>query len=160
MPDLKPEFFRNPGDLPPELRQSLTTMSHGLGMKDTLIALCWRGESIATVCLSLSTDGSRAANGWFSLWGPLSIEPVEFAATKLWENTQRGTTIHIYNITGQQFPFSSGQLQSEYTDIDSFEVKVTKGGQEVPPNEWAACGVGHLALRAFAHHCSRRCPPA
>ena len=108
-----PEFFRNPGDLPLELRQSLTTMSHSLGMKDTLIALGWLGEPVATVCLSLSTDGTRAANGWFSLWGCLSAEPVEFPATKLWENTQRGTSIRISNIQGQQFPFSSGQLQSE-----------------------------------------------
>ncbi len=151
MPDLNPEFFRNPGELPADTHRSLTTPSHGLGMRDTLVSLGWKGDPIATVCLSLSTDGSRAANGWFNLWGNLSIDPIEVPATKLWDNTQRGTTILISNIQGQQFTFSSGQLQSEYIDNDAFDMTVTKSGQTVPPSEWATCGIGRLSLRAFAH---------
>ena len=151
MPDLRPQLFNGPADIPAETASALATNSRGLGMRDSLTALGWAGNPIGTICLALSTDGSRVANGWFSLWGALSAEPIEFAAIKLWDHTQRGTNIRISNITGQQFQFSSGRLQSDYADGTAFEVSAAKAGQDVPPAEWPSCGIGNMALRAIVH---------
>ena len=151
MPDLKQSFFAGTAELTSEQIRALSTTAHGLGLRDTLHTIGWRGEPIGSVCLSLSPDGTRTANGRFSLWGILSDNPVEFQASKLWENTPRGLTIRINNIRGQLFQFNSGQLQSDYADGDVFDISVSKGNQEIPPAEWANNGVGNLSLRAFAH---------
>ncbi len=151
MPDLKQTFFANPAELSSAQIQTLSSTSQGLGLRDTLTAMGWQGNPIGTICLHLSPDGTRAASGRFGLWGVLSIDQIEFQASKLWENTPRGLTVRISDMQGQQFQFNNGQLQSDYTDGDSFNITVTKGGQEIPSAEWAANGIGNMSLRAFAH---------
>ncbi len=151
MPDLSPVFFAGPSDLPSAWRQKLSTSSHGLGLRDTLTDLGWRGEAIAAICLNLSADGSRVANGSFTTWGSLSENPIEFQANKLWEGTPRGTTIKIDNLQGQSFRFNSGQLQSDYLDQDQISMTVLRAGQEVNAPERPSIGVGNMALRAIAH---------
>ena len=151
MPDLLPQFFSGTSDITTTTASSLSTNSSGLALRDTLTSLGWSGKSVATICLTLSTDGSRVTNGRFGLWGALSDDPVEFPASKLWDNTQRGITIKLANISGQQFRFSSGQLQSDYADSDTFEVSAFQGGLEIPPQDWPNSGIGNLALRAIVH---------
>ena len=133
MPDLKAQFFTGNKEIPVTWCNNLSTPSIGLGLRDTLTKLGWRGESIATVCLTLTPDGSRLANGFFGLWGTLSADPIEFPASKLWDGTQRGSSIRITNLQGQLFKFASGHLQSDYLDHDKFEMEVIRGNQISPP---------------------------
>ena len=151
MPDLKPEFFTGSGDLPPNILNSLSTPSAGIGMRDTLTALGWQGEAAATICLTLSADGTQASHGSFSLWGLLSEDTVKIPTHKLWEGTPRGTTLRINNFQGQQFRFTGGTLQSEHMDADNFDYSFHRGGQVIPQSERQANGLGNFSLRAFAH---------
>ena len=135
MPDLKAQFFEGSQDLPADLRNALSILPSGLGMRDTLTALGWKGEAIATVCLTLTVDGSRAAHGSFGLWGSLSPDTIEVPTNKIWEGTPRGTTICIRDLQGQQFRFSGGNLQSEYMDTDNFDISFTRNGQVIQAND-------------------------
>ncbi len=151
MPELKQQFFQGKGDIPATWRARLSTASYGLGLRDTLTRLGWDGQPCATVCLVLSADGLRVTNGNFALWGNLSEEPIEVQTSKLWEGTQRGTTMHIRGLTGQAFMFNGGLLQSEFLDSDKFEVAFSKGGQAILPQDWTANNIGNISLRAIAH---------
>ena len=151
MPDLKAGFFEGNPVITPEWINRLSSTTAGLGLRDALSSLGWKGESVATISLLTSPDGTRVTNGVFNLWGTLSAETIEFQASKLWEGTHRNTTIRIQNLQGQAFRFSSGQLQSDYLDSEHFEISVTRAGQDIAAADWAANGVGHIALRAIAH---------
>ena len=138
-------------EIPTTTLTTLSTNASGPGMRDALTKLGWKGNLVATVCLSLSPDGSKPDKGGFNLWGPLSLEPIEFPASRLWEGPPRGTTVRIGNLRGQAFQFPNGHLQREYTDGAAVDAAIIKSGQQLPQEEWAANAVGNFALRAFAH---------
>jgi len=151
MPELKSAFFTGGGDLPADLVNQLVTASPGEAVGDTLHNLGWDGTAVATVCLITSTDGARVANGSFAIWGKLSEEVVTVPASKLWEGTARGTTLHIRDLTGQLFRFSGGQLHSEHLDSANLDCNFAKGAQPILPADWTANNVGEFTLRVVAH---------
>ena len=151
MPDLKQQFFQGGGDLPVQWRSKLATPSYGAGLRDTLMTLGWDGSPCATICLVLSADGLRVANGCFGLWGNLSEDTIEVPASKLWAGTTRGVSMQIRGLTGQSFTFTGGLLYSEYLDQDKIELSFSKAGLPILPQDWAANNLGAVSLRAVAH---------
>jgi len=137
--------------LPQEVLQQLVTASPGDGVGDTLNGLGWDGSAVATVCLTVSTDGTRVANGSFAIWGKLSEETITVPASKLWEGTPRGTTLHIRDLTGQLFRFSGGLLCSEHLDHTQLDCNFTRGNQPILPADWETSNVGDFTLRLIAH---------
>jgi len=151
MPELKNNFFTGGGDLPPELLKQLSALSPGDGVLDTLRALNWDGSPVATVCLTISPDGTRVASGAFAICGTLSQQTITLPAGKLWEGVARGTTLRIRNLQGHNFRFSGGLLHSEYLDSNELDCAFSKGDQPILPAEWEENNVGEFTLRMVAH---------
>jgi hypothetical protein len=86
--ELNKKWFGGQDDLPEVIAENLEVISFGRPLNSVLGKNGWDGKAAAGVGLELS-DNKAVKCGQFFLRGPLSIEPGQIQASKLWERTRR-----------------------------------------------------------------------
>ena len=151
MPDLDPKWFAGSAELPPDISTKLTIEDyHGLADR-ALTAMGWEGQLICAAGLSISQDGQLVQNGRFLARGALSTTPVPVKAAHLWEGVADNVMVHVTVPDCTNFPFSSGELCSDYLPQAAVKFVITRDGQPVLPTEWEQLKIGDFSLRLIAH---------
>ena len=151
IPDLDKKYFEGECDLAAEKVRKLTTTGNEETVKETLTKLGWEGQSIATVTLTVSTDGKRAEDGRFNLRGPLTEDPIKLQASKLWEKVDERVVLEITIPQGEKFQFEGGRLFSEFLDQQQTKYRIVKEGRILTEAKKKENGVGDFCLQVITH---------
>jgi hypothetical protein len=131
--------------------ENLEVLGFGRPLNAVLGKNGWDGKAAAGIGLELSGDNRAVRAGQFFLRGPLSVEPGQIQACKLWEQAAKDLLVTFNFPHGGEFDFSGGSLASEYLDGDSVKIFVQKGEQRIQPGDWQQAGITPFTLRLVAY---------
>jgi len=151
MPVLAKKWFKETGDIRLEIADSLVTAGLGQAASQTFAALGWDGKLAAGIALELTPDNRHVSRSEFLLRGLPSKEIIELAANNLWQAADPEVKISITLPDGVAFSFASGNLASDYVAAEDVRHHFSKNGSIIVPPDWAAHGIGEIALRAVCH---------
>ena len=151
MPDLLKKWFAANGEMPSELIDKLTTPGLGLPSTQVLLDLGWTGNLIATVGLELSADNRRIQRSHFMLLGPLTRNPINIQASKLFPAADPSITLTITMPDSGEFRFRGGTLSSDILPAEGYKHHYSKAGNIIFPTDWLLNNIGETCMRAVSH---------
>jgi hypothetical protein len=151
MPTLAKKWFKETGDIPLEIADSLVTAGLGQAATQTLASLGWDGKLVAGAGIELTPDNRHITRSEFFLRDLPTKDTLELQANNLWQAATPDVKISITIPDGAVFKFASGTLASDYVAAEDIRHNFSKNGSAIVPTEWAAHGIGEIALRAVCH---------
>lgn len=148
---LNKKYFESRGDLDHELGNKLVTASFNLPVTQTLLNLGWTGNHVAMVGLELSPDNRHVRRGRYLLHGPLTKEPVNIQARKLFPTADTDIMMTITMPDAAEFRFHNGTLGSDLLPCEGYKHHFSRESGVIFPTDWPANNVGETCMRAISH---------
>jgi hypothetical protein len=149
--ELNKKWFTGNDDLPEIIAENLEVISLGRQLNAILGKNGWDGKAAAGIGLELSNDNKSVKSGQFFLRGPLSAEPGQIQASKLWERATQDALVTFRFPHGGEFDFSNGTLASEYLEGEAVKISVERDKQVVAQEDWQKIGITKFSLRLVAY---------
>jgi hypothetical protein len=149
--ELNKKWFTGADELPEMVAENLEVPGFGRPLNAALGKNGWDGKAAAGIGLELSSDNRAVKSGQFFIRGPLSAEPGQLQAGKLWERAAKDLLVTFSFPHGGEFDFSDGSLASDYLEGDSVKLTVERAEQRVPQAEWLQNGITPFSLRLVAY---------
>ena len=151
MPPLDDKWFGNQRDLLITEVLELEAASLGYPVQAVLGKNGWDGTLVVGFGLELSGDNDNVRRGQVVMRGPLSSEPAQIQASKLWEKAGKDVMVSITFPQAAEFDFTAGTMASEYLGGECVKMVCSKEDRVILPADWATHGITASCFRVILY---------
>ena len=151
MAPLDKKWFGNPRDLVVAEVLAMEAASLGYPVQGVLGRNGWDGTLVVGFGLELTSDNENIRHGQVIMRGPLSAEPAQIQASKLWEKAGKDILVTITFPQAAEFDFAAGTMASEYLGGECVKIVCSRGEQVIGPADWADIGITPSCFRVLLY---------
>ena len=162
MAPLDSKWFGNQRDLVIAEALELEAASLGYPVQGVLGKHGWDGTLVVGFGLELTSDNENVRRGQIIMRGPLSAEPAQIQASKLWEKAGKDVLVTITFPQAAEFDFAAGTMASEYLAGECVKIVCSKEDRVILPADWATHGISASCFRVLLYldkSSNSRCGP-